>query len=172
MKTPISPIGISINRSGFTLVELLVVIVVLSLVSLISLPLLSDRGAADEKLQMRRIAGTVKQLYNEASLTRDEHLLSFDFTRNSMLAYRLRSRGGVIEKALFGHEIFLQPLQIEQIDIADKGSFRNGQISIRIFPLGWMEATRIVLRRESGKDVQLEFSPLTGTMSFNEERLQ
>ena len=170
VKTPISPIGTSNKRAGFTLVELLVVIFVLSLVSLISLPLVADRGVADEKLKLRRIAGTLKQLYNEASLTRDEHLLTFDFTRNSMLAYRLRSANGVIEKEPFGQEISLQPLQLQQIDIADKGSFRTGQISIRVFPLGWMEATKITLRRESGKDIQVEFSPLTGAMSFNEER--
>ncbi|MCW8860350.1 MAG: prepilin-type N-terminal cleavage/methylation domain-containing protein [Deltaproteobacteria bacterium] len=164
--------GTSIKRSGFTLVELLVVIVVLSLVSLISLPLLADRGEGEEKLKMRRIAGTVKQLYNEATLTRDEHLLTFDFTRNSMLAYRLRSSGGVIEKEPFGSEITLSPLRVQQIDIAGKGSFRNGQISVRVFPLGWMEATQIELQRGNGTGVHLSFSPLTGTTTINEERLQ
>ncbi|MCK4503943.1 MAG: prepilin-type N-terminal cleavage/methylation domain-containing protein, partial [Desulfuromonadales bacterium] len=85
------PTGTSINRSGFTLVELLVVIVLLSLVSFISIPLMSNLGDGADHLMVRKIAGTVKQLYNEATLTKDEHLLTFDFSRNSMSAFRLRS---------------------------------------------------------------------------------
>ncbi len=166
---PMLPIGTSIKRSGFTLIELMVVIVVLSLVSLVSLPLLANRGEGNERLMVRRIAGTVKQLYNEATLTRDEHLLTFDLNRNSMLAFRLRSRSGVIEKEPFGREVMLAPLQIKQIDIEGKGTFRTGQVSVRLFPLGWMEATRLLLQKESGGDIQLAFSPLTGSITIDDE---
>jgi len=163
------PIGTSIKRSGFTLIELVVVIVVLSLVSLVSLPLLANRGEGNERLMVRRIAGTVKQLYNEATLTRDEHLLTFDLNHNRMLAFRLRSNSGVIEKESFGREIMLTPLQIKQIDIEGKGTFRTGQVSVRVFPLGWMEATRLLLHKESGGDIQLAFSPLTGSITIDDE---
>ncbi|MDX2493824.1 MAG: prepilin-type N-terminal cleavage/methylation domain-containing protein [Desulfuromusa sp.] len=163
------PIGTSINRSGFTLIELAVVIVVLSLVGFISLPLLSDRGEGDERLMVRRIAGTVKQLYNEATLTRDEHLLTFDISHNSMLAFRLRSSSGVIEKESFGREVKLAPLQIKQIDVEGKGTFRTGQVSVRVFPLGWMEPTRLLVQKESGGDIRLAFSPLTGSITIDDE---
>ena len=166
---PTLPIGTSINRSGFTLVELLVVIVVLSLVSFISLPLLANRGDGDERLMVRRIAGTVKQLYNEATLTRDEHLLTFDFSRNSMLAFRLRSSSGMIKKESFGREVILAPLQIKQIDVEGKGTFRTGQVSVRVFPLGWMEPTRLLVHKESGDDLHLAFSPLTGLITIDAE---
>lgn len=165
----ISPTGTLIKNSGFTLVELLVVIVILSLMSLISLPVLTDRGESREKLKLRRIAGTVKQLYNEATLTRDEHLLVFDFERNSLNAFRLRNGNDTINKEHFGHELMLAPLQLRQVEIAGKGSFRTGQVSIRVFPLGWMEATRVDFHRESGTEIQLAFSPLTGTTTINEE---
>ncbi len=167
---PILPTGTSINRSGFTLVELLVAIVILSLVSFISLPLLANRSDGDERLKLRRIAGTVKQLYNEATLTRDEHLLTFDFNRNSLLAFRLRSSEGLIEKEPFGREVMLSPLQIRQVDIEGRGTFRAGQVSIRIFPLGWMEQTHLVVRKESGDEMQLAFSPLTGSITIDDER--
>jgi len=164
------PIGTSINRSGFTLIELMVVIVVLSLISLISLPLLANRGDGDERLRLRRIAGTVKQLYNEATLTRDEHLLTFDFGHNSLSAFRLRSGSGVVEKEPFGREIMLAPLQLKQVDIEGKGVFRTGQVSVRIFPLGWMEQTRLLVVKESGDEVPLAFSPLTGSVTIDAER--
>lgn len=169
VKMPMLPTGVSINRSGFTLIELLVVIVLLSLLSLISLPLLANRGDGEERLMLRRIAGTVKQLYNEATLTRDEHLLMFDFSRNSLLAFRLRSSSGVIEKEPFGREVMLEPLRIKQVEVDGKGTFRTGQVSVRIFPLGWMEQTQLLVRKENGEEVQLAFSPLTGSITIDEE---
>jgi general secretion pathway protein H len=169
-KMPMSPTGTLTKRSGFTLVELLVVIVVLSLISLISLPLLTNRREGDERLVLRRIAGTVKQLYNEATLTRDEHLLVFDFNRNSLKAFRLLSGMGSVEKEPFGRELNLAPLQLKQIDIEGKGSFRAGQVTVRFFPLGWMEQTRLLVSRGSGADMWLDFSPLTGSVVINAEQ--
>lgn len=165
----ISPTGILIKNSGFTLVELLVVLIILSLTSLISLPLLVDQDDSQEKQKLRRIAGTVKQLYNEATLTRDEHLLVFDFERNSLSAFRMRNGDGSVIKEPFGHEVLLTPLQVRQVEVEGRGSFSNGQVSIRIFPLGWMDAARIELNRKSGTGIQLAFSPLTGTTTINAE---
>lgn len=158
------------NRAGFTLIELIVVIVILSLISFISLPLLANRGGKDEKLMVRRISGTVKQLYNEATLTRDEHLLTFDFDRNSLRAFRLRSSDGVIEKEAFGREINLAPLQIRQVRIEGKGNYSGGEISTRIFPLGWMEKTALLLGKDNGAELRLEFSPLTGSITIDDEQ--
>ncbi len=157
------------NQRGFTLIELMVVIVILSLVSFISLPLLTNRGEGDERLKLRRIAGTVKQLYNEATLTRDEHLLMFDFNRNSLLAFRLRSSSGAIEKEPFGREVKLSPLQIKQVDVEGKGTFRTGQVFVRVFPLGWMEQIHLLVRKKNGDEVQLAFSPLTGSVTIDAE---
>jgi len=161
--------GISINRRGFTLVELVIVIVVLSLVSLLSLPLLSNRGEGDERLVVRRLAGTVKQLYNEATLTRDEHLLVFNFSRNSVTTFRLHSRVGGTETEPFGRELLLEPLKLTQIDVEGKGSFRTGQVSVRVLPLGWMEQTRLFVMRRNGTEIELDFSPLTGSVTINDE---
>ena len=159
--------GILNNRSGFTLVELLVVIVVLSLISLISLPLFDNWGEGAERLKVRRLAGTVKQLYNEATLTQDEHQLRFDFSDNSMAAFRMRANDRTVEKEPFGREISLAPLVVQQIDIVGKGRFSSGQVTIRIFPLGWMEATTIMFAKESGEKIELKFSPLTGSVTID-----
>ncbi len=157
------------NRQGFTLVELLVVIVLLSLVSFISLPLFTNQGDGDERLILRRVAGTVKQLYNEATLTRDEYLLTFDFNRNSLLVFRLRSSSGTVEKESFGRELMLAPLRMKKVDIKGRGTFHTGQVSVRIFPLGWMEQTSLLVRKENGTELQLEFSPLTGSITIDDE---
>lgn len=156
------------SGAGFTLIELVVVIALLSMLSLLSLPLLMDNGERAEKRSLRRIAGVVKQLYNEATLTRDEHLLTFDLDRNRLTAFRLQHKGDLIESEPFGRELQLSALQLQQVDVEGKGSFRTGRVSVRIFPLGWMEQTQILLGLESGGTASLLFSPLTGTAKIED----
>lgn len=165
---PISPTGISTDRNGFTLIELVVVMVILTMIGLISLPLLVGRIGGDERTMTRRIAGTVKELYNEATLTRDEHQLVFDLDRNSLQSYRLRSSSTRVEREPFRRELKLDPLTLQQIDVEGQGSFRSGQITVRVFPLGWMEQTRLLVRHDDGTEQQLFFSPLTGTTTIDE----
>ena len=160
--------GTSINNTGFTLVEMVIVIVVLSLVSLLSLPLLANHGAGDERLVIRRLAGTVKQLYNEATLTRDQHQLVFNFKRNSVATFRLRSGLKGVETEPIGRELFFKPLRLAQVDVEGEGSFRTGQVSVRVFPLGWMEQTRLYMTKENGREIELDFSPLTGSVTIDD----
>lgn len=155
------------QQSGFTLVELVVVVTLLAMFSALSLPLLMNQGDSAERRTLRRLAGTVKQLYNEATLTRDEHLLTFDLENNSISAFRLVSSDGVVEKETYGKTASLEPFHLRQVDVAGQGSFRNGQVSVRVFPLGWMEQTRIALQNEKGEQTFLEFSPLTGATKID-----
>jgi general secretion pathway protein H len=158
------------KQSGFTLIELILVVSLLAMVSLLSLPLMMDRGDSAERRTLRRVAGVVKELYNEATLTRDEHLLTFDLDRNSLYAHRLRTSDGLVEKERYGKEAQLSPLDLQQVDIEGKGSFRSGQVSVRIFPLGWMEQTRVALVNEDGATTRLAFSPLTGSTKIDDDR--
>jgi len=158
------------TNSGFTLIELVVVVALLAMFSFISLPLLMNHGDGGERRTLRRLAGTVKQLYNESTLTRDKHLLTFDLDRNSMTAFRLRDSDGTVEKQAYGEERSLQPLQLKQVAVVGKGTFRHGQVSVAIFPLGWMEQTRIVLADDKGVLKTLDFSPLTGSVKIADER--
>ncbi len=163
-----SATGILSDQAGFTLIELVVVVVILSLVSFVSFPLLLNRIGGDELTMVRRVAGTVKELYNEATLTRDEYHLVFDLDRNSIQSFRIRGSIDKTEKEPFRREVALDPLIIRQIDVEGQGSFRSGQVTVRIFPLGWMDQTRLFVRHSNGTEMQLLFSPLTGTATIDE----
>ncbi len=145
-------------------------VTLLALFSFISLPLLMNQGEGESRRELRRLAGMVKQLYNEATLTRDAHLLTFDLERNSMSSFRLHSREGQVEKQPLGDETSLEPLRLKQVDVVGKGSFRSGQVSVKIFPLGWMEQTRLSLEDASGAAKIVNFSPLTGATKIENER--
>lgn len=166
----ISPTGRLTKPAGFTLIELIVVVSLLAMVGLLSLPLMMNQGDSAERRTLRRMAGVVKQLYNEATLTRDEHLLVFDLDRNSLQAFRLRAKDGRVEKESFGKEAKLAALRLQQVDVEGQGSFRSGQVAVRIFPLGWMEQTQITLLAEDGTTTRLDFSPLTGSTKIDDGR--
>lgn len=164
----ISATGTLNRQSGFTLIELIVVVVILSLVSFVSFPLLVNRIGGDERTVVRRIAGTVKELYNEATLTRDEHHLVFDLDRNSLQSFRLRGSVDKIEKEPFSREVMLTPLILREVEVKGQGTFRSGQVTVRVFPLGWMDQTRLTVSYDNDTEMQLEFSPLTGTVTIDE----
>lgn len=157
------------GQAGFTLVELLVVIVVLALSASLVLPLLDDSGSAEKKQKIRRISGTVRQLYNEATLTRDEFQLTLDFERNRLEAYRLNDVGNKIEREEFGKPLNLEPLYLRQADISGQGSFQAGRVTLTFYPIGWIDATELVLDDNDGHRFELAFSPLTGTVTIDED---
>jgi general secretion pathway protein H len=71
------------DQCGFTLIELAIVVVLLGLVAGLTLPLLGNWGQDDLPGSARRLAGTVRFLYNEAALTRNEHQLIFNLDDGS-----------------------------------------------------------------------------------------
>ena len=167
---PISKTGTSTEQTGFTLIELVVVISLLSIFALISLPLLTNQGDGGQRQAMRRLAGQVKLLYNEAALTRDIHLLTFNLDEDSFSTFRMERNGDQLEKVPVAEARSLAPLRIEQIQVAGKGSFRSGEVTVRIYPQGWMEETWIQLENAATQITTLNFVPMTGSTRIYDGR--
>jgi general secretion pathway protein H len=167
---PISKTGTSTEQTGFTLIELVVVISLLSIFALISLPLLTNQGDGGQRQAMRRLAGQVKLLYNEAALTRDIHLLTFNLDEDSFSTFRMERSGDQLEKVPVAAPRSLAPLRIEQVQVAGKGSFRSGEVTVRIYPQGWMEETWIQLENAATQITTLNFVPMTGSTRIYDGR--
>jgi general secretion pathway protein H len=66
------------KESGFTLIELTIVVLLLGLFSALVVPRLPGVGEDGLKSSARRIAGTVKYFFNEAALTGRPHRLEYN----------------------------------------------------------------------------------------------
>jgi len=166
---PISIAGRSTESSGFTLVELTVVVLLLSLFTLFSVPTL-NRLADDELARSARtLSGSIKYLFNEAVLTGREHRLIFDLQHGSYRAQVLAADGSLHEAAGSHRQGALgQEVRFNDLSLPGRGLYRTGTVTTRILPVGWIEETIVHLSDGQNRQMTLRVMPLTGTSEIHE----
>ena len=166
---PTSTAGICNKRSGFTLVELVVVLFLIGLFSALTLPMLTGFGADNLNLSARRIALTVKYLFNEAALSGRVYRLSYDLDRETYLAKEQKADGDLVPVAGVGAERHLEgKVRFEDITVAGSGTTNAGTVTVDIHPEGWLPETTIHLKDDKGRQLTLHILPYTGTTEVYE----
>jgi len=92
------------KESGFTLIELTIVVLLLGLFSALVVPRLPGVGADGLKSSARRIAGTVKYFFNEAALSGRPHRLEYNLDEGTFRVRRIEVDGEVVELSGTGKE--------------------------------------------------------------------
>ncbi len=154
------------DQRGFTLAELAIVVFIIALLSLLTIPNLADMGGSDLKSAGRRLAGTVRYLYNEAALEGLNYRLTFDLDKNAIKAAR-QNETGEWQPVTGRFKGITLPgdVRLHNASIAGRGSFSSGAVTTQIYPAGWIDETALQL--QDGEDkMTVRFSPLTGTAEF------
>lgn len=156
------------TEQGFTLVELTLVIALLGLLLGLVIPRLPAIGGNQLEASARRIAGTVRHLYNEAALSGREHRLAFDLDKNSLGGRILEDDGELQMTTGSGRDHTLSSaVDIVDVSIPGRNKVTTGQIASRIYPVGWMEETVIHLKSDK-RTLTLHLQPLTGVTDIYE----
>jgi len=165
---PTSKAGIS-TESGFTLVELAVVIVLVGLLLGLVLPRLPGLDVGRLEATARRIDGMTRHIYNEAALTGLEHRIRFDLTRQRIEGLRLEADGELVPLTGSGRGSDL-PDSIRMVDVELPGvkKLTSGQIDTRVFPVGWLDETVIHLRNDDERTLTLHLQSLTGLVDVED----
>jgi len=157
------------DQRGFTLIELAIVVLLLGLMAGLTLPLLSNWGQDDLLGSARRLAGTVRYLYNEAALTRNEHRLIFNLDDGSYQTKVLDKAGNLVPVGGAGKgRNLLGDARFEDIIINSRGRFTTGEVTTLFHPSGWLDETIIHLKDDEDRKLSLRFNPLTGAMDLVE----
>ena len=155
------------GQSGFTLLELGVVITLLALFSLLTIPLFG--GTSKLGYSARCLNGTIKYLFNEAALTGREHRLVCNLDRGTYSAQVLDTDGEVVTLSGIGRETTLAgDVRFRDLQLPDRGTFTSGEVTVRMHPAGWVEETSVHLEDGSGNALTLHVMPLTGTAEIFE----
>ena len=161
---PTSTAGNLNKESGFTLIEMTIVVLLLGLFAALVVPRLPGVGADGLKSSTRRIAGTVKYFFNEAALSGRPHRLEYNLDAGTFAVRRIEADGEVVELSGTGREQRLKGnVRFKDITIPGRGAFSQGEAATEIQPVGWMEETVVHLEEEDGRTLTLRIMPYTGT---------
>lgn len=155
------------SSSGFTLLELAVVIFVMGLMLMIALPYFG--GIKSEQLRgaARQLAGRATYLFEQASAQKVVIRLVFDLNRN---AYHVMVLDPYSARPAFRPDhspgdasVFLPPdVYIRNVTVEGIGTYSHGAVACQFYPEGYADATLIHLADTSGDVITLGLSPLTG----------
>ena len=157
------------GQAGFTLIELGVVVVLLALFAVFTIPLFSATGTSDLGYSARRLSGTIKYLFNESALTGREHRLIYNLDRGTYRARIVEADGEIVDLPGFGKETSLAgDVSFRDVQLPGRGTFTSGEVTVRIYPTGWVEETGVHFEGGSGDVLTLHVMPLTGTSEIFE----
>lgn len=161
-KTGISSSGVALRReSGFTLLELIIVITILGIAALMVLPKFSAFGLNKGKSSTRHLAGLIQHLAQESVATKKTYRLYYDLEAE---AYSVKILSGQefipISDVLISGRTLPKGMSFEDVVTPRHGKVQDGEAYTTFFNLG-VEKTVIHLR--DGQDIwTLMINGLTG----------
>jgi len=151
------------KEAGFTLVEVVVVMVLISIFMVFSIPLFGNVGTSGLDTSARRLSGTIKYLFNEAAMSGLEYRLVYDLDKGSYRAQVLEATGELVDATDQGREASLKDgVRFKDVRISGRGKFTAGTVTARIHPSGWAEEAIIHLANNEGEELTLRVVSLTG----------
>lgn len=156
------------SKTGFTLIELAVVLVLIGAFLLIAIPKFNDLTEVNLKSASRRLSSVVKQLYNEAAFKKKIYKLSFDLEGGD---YWVEVQEG--NEFVITEDPFLRRMKLPQgVSFQDIKTDRD-QVNtlgakeefILFLPTGFVEPAVIYLRTENEDFYTLATKPYTGGMT-------
>jgi len=151
------------SQAGFTLIELALVLLLIGLFSTLVLPVFDGFGDGALRSEARRLAGTVRHLFNEAALSGRPHRLRFDLDGGTYGGRRLEEDGSLVSVGGSGRDHALpHGVRIRDVVVAGHGRSSSGQVETLILPVGWIEETVVHLDGGGELILTLRMQPLTG----------
>lgn len=170
----ISVTGISSNRSGFTLLELLVVLVILGTVTALVLPRVASFGDQDSRLSARNTATLLRYLGERSISSRTIYRLTIDLDQQTM---QVEQKNGLGEY-LRPEDPFLSrnPLQgkarLTDIRTGRNGTVSNGKVSVIYGTAGLSEPLLVHIDLPGKDGFTVQALPVNGSVRVAEGRLE
>ena len=162
-----------LDKRGYTLIELIVVLVLIGLVLTLAAPRLRNALLTDNlKGAARKLIGIISNLRNEAIREQRDYFLHFDLNANRFWV----SYGSMTdeERTVAREEGSNLPVDIHVDDvwIMDEGKIVEGDVRIRFTRRGYTQKSAIHLSSEDGRKLTLVLSPFLGKVKVIDKYLE
>ncbi|MFQ6079604.1 MAG: Tfp pilus assembly protein FimT/FimU [Thermodesulfobacteriota bacterium] len=152
------------REKGFTLIELSVVLLVLAVLLAFVIPRFRDLTEYEIKSSSRRLAGTIKYLFNEAAIRHVHYRLNYDLKKGEYwVTYPDEEKEFKEDPSILSSRVRLPTnIHFEDIVTQHQGKVYEGETFTQFFPIGWVEETIIHLGDTRERHYSLLVMPLTG----------
>jgi len=166
-----TPQSVLRNHGGFTLIELMIVIVILGVMLSLIVPRLGELGEANLKRSARHLTGMIRFLKDESQAQKAVFRLRFDVHEGRFWTevMSLQTTDQTVEFKRFSSEMGSEG------SLSGQTTFRDVRVSshpddpyVQFTPDGWVEQAFIYLRDGSGRDFTLLVKPLTGNTELRD----
>jgi len=161
------------RRRGFTLLEIMVVILIIGSVMAISIPRINDAFEVNLKSSMRRLQGAITFAFNESVIKQTPLRLNFDLATGEYWITYLMVQGNTGEFQQVDSEFTRRQRLPEGVfftDVVtphDTDKRTEGEdIYIGFYPTGFVERAVIHLASHDGREYTLLIKPLTGKVTI------
>ncbi|UCD72361.1 MAG: prepilin-type N-terminal cleavage/methylation domain-containing protein [Syntrophobacterales bacterium] len=161
-------------EKGFTLIELSVVLLILAVLLAFLTPKFRDLTEYDIKSSSRRLAGTIRHLFDKAAIRHTYYRLNYDLKKDEYwVTYLDESKEFKEDSAVLSSRVRLPGnIHFEDIVTQGRGKVYDGETFTQFFPHGWVEETIIHLGDKRERHYSLLVMPLTGRVRIYDRYIE
>jgi general secretion pathway protein H len=158
------------SQSGFTLIELILVLFIVGLLLATVFPKLSGLGRGDLNLTSRHLIRTVQLIMDRSTSTKRLYRLHYDLDHHQYWATVLQGNGEFVpvDPSVLTRVTLPRLVQFEDVTTLRQGKVTQGEAYTQFYPTGMVEKTLLHLTLGDKETVTLMVQPLTGRVKVME----
>lgn len=158
------------SRSGFTLIEIVVVMVIIGMVMMLVIPRLPSSDSENLKISARTMAASLRYLQERAATTGAGYYLSLAPGTDELKVFEVAADGSGREPSdpLLQKPMLKEGIQVADVVIQRLGKVVDGQLRLDVGITGLRDFVTIHLRSPEGKFWTVMAFPAGGKVKFYE----
>lgn len=165
-----SPVNGQYGRSGFTLIEIAVVLAVIGMVMMLVIPRLPSSDGENLKASARTLAATLRYMQDRAATGRTIYYLRLEPGTDSVEVLEAAADGGVKEPGdpLLRRRPVVEGVQVADVVVPRLGKITDGQVRLEVGMGGLRDFVAIHLRSDGGAFWTVMAFPASGKVKVYE----